>query len=261
MSKEAQVTEEQKQQEKTQTEWAAENSGGASNSADDASEAAASDEWGHQGKVQEAPREAAVEESAAPETAEPTAAAPEISDASPEEYMAMEALVQANQAFTIQLEELKSQYARLAADFDNFRKRTQKEKLELEAQAKCATIRELLTVVDNFERAKEQIKPQNDGEMNLHKSYLSVYKQMVESLKRIGVSAMYPKGEEFDPNFHEAVMREPTREYAEGIVTDEFRRGYMLGERVLRHAMVKVAAAPEDEDEAPASETPDSPQE
>ena len=64
-----------------------------------------------------------------------TATAPDTSDASPEEFMAMEALVQANQAFTIQLEELKSQYARLAADFDNFRKRTQKEKLELEAQA------------------------------------------------------------------------------------------------------------------------------
>ncbi len=256
------MTEEQKQQEKMQTEWAAENSGGASNSGDDPSEAIASDEWGHQGTVKDAPGETRVEEDTATERMEPTPAPYEAPSpaASPEEYMAMEALVQANQAFSSQLEELKSQYARLAADFDNFRKRTQKEKLELEIQAKCSTIREILAVVDNFERAKEQIKPQNDGEMNLHKSYLSVYKQMVDSLKRIGVSAMYPKGEEFDPNFHEAVMREPTSEYAEGIVTDEFRRGYMLGDRVLRHALVKVAAAPEEGEEPQGTETPDSPQ-
>ncbi|MBP0015573.1 MAG: nucleotide exchange factor GrpE [Roseofilum sp. SBFL] len=148
-------------------------------------------------------------------------------------------------------EEVKAQYQRLGADFDNFRKRTQKEKGELEDQTKCKTLQELLPVVDNFERARSQIKPQNDGEMTIHKSYQSVYKQLVDCLKRIGVSPMRAEGKEFDPNLHEAVMREATSEYAEGTVTEELMRGYLLNDRVLRHAMVKVAAAPEDEPALP----------
>src|SRR5919199_228911 len=142
-------------------------------------------------------------------------------------------------------EALKIQSMRIAADFDNFRKRTSKEKEDLEQQIKRVTLSELLPVVDNFERARSQIKPQNDGEMGIHKSYQGVYKQLVECLKRIGVSAMRPEGKEFDPNLHEAVMREATNEYAEGVVIEQLVRGYFLGDRVLRHAMVKVASVPE----------------
>jgi len=155
----------------------------------------------------------------------------------------VEAKLEASQA---QLEDVSSQYRRLAADFDNYRKRTQKEKEELDLQVKCSTITKLLPIVDNFERARSQIKPQNEGEMNIHKSYQSVYKQMVDSLKQIGVSPMRSQGQEFDPNLHEAVMRETTTEYPEGTVSEELVRGYILGDRVLRHAMVKVAAAPEE---------------
>jgi molecular chaperone GrpE len=144
-----------------------------------------------------------------------------------------------------QLEERNTQYMRIAADFENFRKRNQKEKEDLEQQVKRATITELLPVVDNFERARSHIKPQTDAEMNIHKSYQSVYKQLVDSLKRLGVSPMRPEGKEFDPNLHEAVMRQPTNEHPEGTVLEELVRGYFLGDRVLRHAMVKVAAAPE----------------
>ncbi len=169
-----------------------------------------------------------------------------------EQAAAVEALMMSNQAYQAQIEqlkeqseELKAQYSRLAADFDNFRKRTEKEKEELDEQSKCSTIRELLPAIDNFERARSQIKPQSDTEMNIHKSYQSVYKQMVDALKRIGVSPMRPEGQEFDPNLHEAVMREATDEYAEGTVVEELMRGYMLGERILRHAMVKVAVAPD----------------
>jgi molecular chaperone GrpE len=144
-----------------------------------------------------------------------------------------------------QVEDRTSQYMRIAADFDNFRKRTQKERQELELQAKCSTIMELLPVVDNFERARSQIKPQTEQEMTIHKSYQSVYKQLVDCLKRIGVAPMRSEGKEFDPSMHEAVMRQPTDEYEEGVVMEELVRGYLLGERVLRHAMVKVAAAPE----------------
>ncbi|MBT9316140.1 nucleotide exchange factor GrpE [Leptothoe spongobia] len=140
-----------------------------------------------------------------------------------------------------QLEDRNSQYLRLTADFENFRKRTSREKEELELQIKCSTISNLLEVVDNFERARAQIKPQNDGEMAVHKSYQSVYKQLVEGLKRVGVAPMRAEGKEFDPNLHEAVMREPTDAHADGTVIEELVRGYVLGERVLRHAMVKVA--------------------
>ncbi len=155
------------------------------------------------------------------------------------------ALTQDIESLKAQLEDRTSQYMRIAADFENFRKRTQKEKEEQEQQVKTATLKELLPIVDNFERARSQIKPQTDSEMNIHKSYQGVYKQMVESLKRIGVAPMRSEGKEFDPNLHEAVMREATAEHPEGTVLEELVRGYMLGERVLRHAMVKVAAAPE----------------
>mgnify|MGYP001794611586 CR=1 FL=1 len=145
-----------------------------------------------------------------------------------------------------QLDERSSQYMRIAADFENYRKRTLKEKEDLEVKVKRNTITELLPIVDNFERARAQIKPQNDGEMAIHKSYQGVYKQLVDCLKRLGVSPMRPEGQEFDPNEHEAVMREPTDEYPEGTVLEELVRGYFLGDRVLRHAMVKVAAQKED---------------
>ncbi len=146
------------------------------------------------------------------------------------------------QAYSTQLEELKNQNLRLAADFENFRRRTQKEKEELDLQAKCVIIKPLLPVIDNFERARSHIKPQTDGEMNIHKSYQSVYKQMVECLKQIGVSPMRPEGEQFDPNLHEALLSEPTDEHEEGTIIQELERGYTLGDRVLRHAKVKVAA-------------------
>ncbi|MEO0769039.1 MAG: nucleotide exchange factor GrpE [Cyanobacteria bacterium J06649_4] len=162
-------------------------------------------------------------------------------DAFAAEAGARVALQQQVDSLQAQLEDRTGQFTRLTADFDNFRKRTVKERETLEEQVKCNTISTLLEVVDNFERARSQIKPQGDGEMAIHKSYQGVYKQLVEALKKLGVSPMRCEGKEFDPNLHEAVMREPTDQYPEGTVIDEFVRGYVLGERVLRHAMVKVA--------------------
>ncbi len=146
---------------------------------------------------------------------------------------------------TEQANGFKAQYARLSADFENFRKRTNKEKESLTEQTKVNVITDLLPVVDNFERARTQIKPNNDGEKAIHNSYQGVYKTLVDSLKRIGVSAMRPEGEQFDPNLHEAMLREPSDEYPEGTVIEQLMRGYMLGEKVLRHAMVKVAVPKE----------------
>ena len=155
-------------------------------------------------------------------------------------------LTQQIETLKIQLEERSSQYMRIAADFENYRKRTANEKEELDLQVKRNTITELLPVVDNFERARAHLKPQSEGEITIHKSYQGVYKQLVDCLKRLGVAPMRPEGQEFDPNLHEAVMREPTDEYPEGTVLEELVRGYYFGERVLRHALVKVAAPRED---------------
>ena len=177
------------------------------------------------------------------EDAEVTAeASPPVSEESAGATSDWEAQVSALKA---QLEERTSQYMRIAADFENYRRRNSKEREEQEVQIKRNTISELLPVIDNFERARAQIKPQTEAEMTIHKSYQSVYKQLVDCLKRLGVSAMRAEGQEFDPNLHEAVMREPTDQHPEGTVMEELVRGYTIGDRVLRHAMVKVAAAPD----------------
>jgi len=159
---------------------------------------------------------------------------------------ALEALTKKVETLQRQLDDRIGQYVRIAADFENFRKRTQKEREDLEFKAKCSTLSELLPVVDNFDRARILIKPQTDEETAIHKSYLSVYKELVVCLKRIGVSPMRAEGQEFDPNLHEAVMREPTNKHPEGTVMEELVKGYFLNELVLRHAMVKVAAVPDD---------------
>lgn len=159
---------------------------------------------------------------------------------------ALAEMTQQIESLKAQLEERNTQYMRIGADFENYRKRTTKEKEELDLLVKRNTITELLPVVDNFERARAHLKPQTDGELTIHKSYQGVYKQLVDCLKRLGVSPMRPEGQEFDPNLHEAVMREPTDEHPEGTVLEELVRGYYLGDRVLRHAMVKVAAPKED---------------
>ncbi len=168
---------------------------------------------------------------------------------------AFSGLTQQIESLKVQLEERNTQYMRIAADFENYRKRTAKEKEELDLQVKRNTITELLPVVDNFERARAHLKPQGDGEMTIHKSYQGVYKQLVDCLKRLGVAPMRPEGQEFDPNLHEAVMREPTDEHPEGTVLEELVRGYYFGDRVLRHAMVKVAAPKEDGSSSPEDES------
>lgn len=133
---------------------------------------------------------------------------------------------------------------RISADFDNFRKRTQNEKLNLMDNVKGEVIEGLLPVLDNFERAKVQIKVETEGEKKINDSYQNIYKQFVEILTSLGVKDVETVGTAFDPMFHEAIMREESTEYEEGIILQEFRKGFRLGERLLRPAMVKVSAGP-----------------
>jgi molecular chaperone GrpE len=141
-------------------------------------------------------------------------------------------------------ESLRSQSLRIAADFDNFRKRQSREQQDQRLQITCSTLTEILPVVDNFERARQQLEPQHEEAQGLHRSYQGLYKQLVDVFKQLGVSPMRVEGEPFDPSLHEAVMREPSDEHAEDVVIAELQRGYHLDGRVLRHALVKVSMGP-----------------
>ena len=146
-------------------------------------------------------------------------------------------------------ETLKSQYMRIAADFDNFRKRQTRDNDDLRIQLTCNTLGEILPVIDNFERARQQLTPEGEEAQALHRSYQGLYKQLVEVLKKLGVAPMRVVGQKFDPNLHEAVMREPSDIHQEDIITEELQRGYHLDGRVIRHALVKVSMGPGSQNE------------
>ncbi len=141
-------------------------------------------------------------------------------------------------------ETLKSQYVRIAADFDNFRKRQSRDLDDLKVQLICKSLSAILPIVDNFERARQQLKPESEEAQTLHRSYQGLYKQLVDVLKQQGVAPMRVVGQKFDPNLHEAVLREPNDEYEEDINIEELQRGYHLDGKVLRHALVKVSMGP-----------------
>ena len=141
-------------------------------------------------------------------------------------------------------ETLKSQYVRISADFENFRKRQSRDQDDLKIQLVSKALTAILPIVDNFERARQQLKPESEEAQTLHRSYQGLYKQLVEVLKQQGVAPMRVIGQQFDPNLHEAVLREPSQEFNEDIIIEELQRGYNLDGKVLRHALVKVSMGP-----------------
>ena len=176
-------------------------------------------------------------------TTEPAVAAdPPLGDTPQQDRVKeLEALLQSLQT---DHDNLRGQYMRMAADFDNFRKRQSRDQEDLRLQITCSTLGEILPVVDNFDRARQQLSPQNEEAQNLHRSYQGLYKQLVDVFKQLGVSPMRVEGEPFDPALHEAVLREPSQEHSEDVVIEELQRGYHLDGRVLRHALVKVSMGP-----------------
>jgi molecular chaperone GrpE len=141
-----------------------------------------------------------------------------------------------------QLKEKEESYIRLYADFENYRRRTQREKEEFSQKERQKFVLEILPVVDSFERAQQQLKLETDREREVHNSYQSVYRLLVECLKKMGVSRMKSVGQPFDPNLHEAIARQPSSEYPEDVVAVEYQPGYKLGDLVIRHAMVAVSS-------------------
>ncbi len=137
-----------------------------------------------------------------------------------------------------QLESTKDQFARLAAEYDNYRKRTAKEKETLYQDAKADTIKEFLAVYDNLERAAAAPGGENDP----HKKGLEmIFTQYKELLKKLGVSEIEAQGRPFDPERHEAVMHVDDENLGENEVAQVFQAGFVLGDKVIRHAVVQVA--------------------
>ncbi|CAK9168139.1 unnamed protein product [Ilex paraguariensis] len=151
-------------------------------------------------------------------------------------------LVQKVSDLSTEINSGKEKYLRLQADFDNFRKRSEKERLTTRSDAQGEVIESLLPMVDNFERAKEQIKLETEKEKLIDVSYWGIYKQFVEIMRNLQVSTVATVGKPFDPSLHEAIAREESEEFRDGIIIQEFRRGFLLGDRLLRPAMVKVSA-------------------
>lgn len=132
---------------------------------------------------------------------------------------------------------LQDRLLRTAADFDNYRKRVDRERRELSEFAAADVISDVLPILDNFERALEA-PPEAEA---FRRGVELIHKQMLDLLRKRGVKPIETVGAPFDPNFHQAVIHESSDAHREGEVMQELQRGYMLGDRLLRPAMVKVA--------------------
>jgi molecular chaperone GrpE len=134
---------------------------------------------------------------------------------------------------------LQDRLLRTAAEFDNYRKRVDRERRDLADHLKSDILAELLPILDNFERAL--LASSGSEAEPLRKGVELIYKQMVDFLRKRGVTPIEALGADFDPNFHQAVIHEASPAHREGEVIEELQRGYMVGEKLLRPSMVKVA--------------------
>ena len=139
---------------------------------------------------------------------------------------------------------LNQQYLRLAADFENYRKRQEHEREDLLKFGTENALKKMLEVLDNFERGRKALEKVEDC-VKVKESFDLVHKQTVETLKKLGLEEIETEGKEFDPNFHDAVMQTPTSEHPEHTVINELQKGYKMGDKVLRPALVNVATSQE----------------
>lgn len=139
-----------------------------------------------------------------------------------------------------EFETLNNQYLRLAADFDNYRKRQAQEREALLKYGAEETLKTLLPVIDTFERAQKSLNEIDDPE-KLKENIEVIKKQFFEALEKAGLQKIETVGKDFDPNIHEAVMQTPTNDQPDHTIVAELQCGYKLGEKVLRPALVNVA--------------------
>ena len=138
------------------------------------------------------------------------------------------------------IEELTDRLTRQMAEFDNFRKRTEKEKSQMYEIGAKDIIEKILPVVDNFERGLASMN-EEEKETPFAEGMEKIYKQLMTTLEAIGVKPIEAVGQEFNPDFHNAVMHVEDEELGENIIAEEFQKGYMYRDSVVRHSMVKVA--------------------
>ena len=133
--------------------------------------------------------------------------------------------------------DVNEKYMRTLAEYDNYRKRTIKEKESIYPEAKAVVIEKFLPVMDNFQRAIDSAE-NKDG---FYEGVVMLKKQMDDVLTALGVEESTSGGEDFNPEFHNAVMHIDDEEQGENVIVEEFQKGYKIGDRVVRHSMVKVA--------------------
>ena len=138
------------------------------------------------------------------------------------------------------IEELNDKYMRTFAEFDNFRKRTEKEKTAMFEVGAKSIVEKILPVVDNFERGLATV-PDEQKEDPFVQGMDKIYKQLMTTLEEAGVKPIEALNNEFDPELHNAVMHIEDDSFGENVVVEEFQKGYMYRESVVRHSMVKVA--------------------
>lgn len=136
--------------------------------------------------------------------------------------------------------ELEDRVMRQMAEFENFRKRTEKEKAQMFEMGAKSIIEKMLPVVDNFERGLASV-PEDKQSDSVYEGMNMIYRQMMTELESIGVKPIEALGTEFNPDFHNAVMQVESEEFAEGIVAQELQKGYTYRDTVVRHSMVAVA--------------------
>lgn len=139
-----------------------------------------------------------------------------------------------------QIEDLTDRLKRQMAEFENFRKRTEKEKSQMYDMGAKNIVEKVLPVIDSFERGLAAV-PEEEQEDPFVDGMNKIYKQMMTVLEEAGVTPIIAVGEEFNPDFHNAVMHIEDEEFGENVITEEFQKGYMYRDTVVRHSMVKVA--------------------
>ncbi len=137
-------------------------------------------------------------------------------------------------------DKLNSQYIRLAADFDNYRKRQAQEREQLLKYGLEEALKKMILVIDNFDRAKKTLTDCEDY-TKYKEAFELLEKQVIDELSKLGMEKIDAEGNEFDPNLHEAVMQTPSSEHPDHTIIQELQKGYKLGDKVLRPAMVNVA--------------------
>ncbi len=139
-----------------------------------------------------------------------------------------------------ELSALNDKYLRLMAEYDNFKKRTVKEKETIYTESVADTAEKLLPILDNFERAMSAFTD-SDKETDFFKGVEMIFNQTVETFTKLGVTPIEALGEEFNPELHNAVMHIEDETVADNIIVEEFQKGYIIGDKVIRYSMVKVA--------------------